>query len=97
MQVAVTRENPDKSNLDYQGRLGDDPGLDIETAIRAFTINAAYEIKMEDRVGSLEVGKYADMIVIGQDITKADPFDIAGTKVLMTFVGGREVYRDPSV
>ncbi len=96
MQIAITRENPDQSNQKYQGRLGDDPGLDIDTAIRAFTINPAYYLNMDDKVGSLEVGKYADMIVIDRDITAVDPKQIGDTNVLLTVFGGREVYRHPS-
>jgi predicted amidohydrolase YtcJ len=96
MQIAVTRSNPDQSDPKYQGRLGDDPGLDVETAIRAFTINAAYSLNMDDNVGSLEEGKFADLIVINQDITAVAPETIADTHVLMTMVGGREVYRADS-
>ncbi len=94
MQVGITRENPNQSNPKYQGRLGDDPGLDIQTAIRAYTINAAYHLNMEDQIGSLEVGKFADMIVVDRDLTSVDPHTIKDTKVLLTVVGGQEVYRD---
>ncbi|MXO65281.1 amidohydrolase [Altericroceibacterium endophyticum] len=93
MQIAVTRENPDPTERRYDGHLGDDPGLDIATAIRAFTINAAYSLNMEDRVGSLEPGKYADLIVIDRDLTAIPSDQIADTRVLLTLVGGREVYR----
>lgn len=95
MQIAVTRENPQASAPAYQGRLGDDPGLDIGAAIRAFTINAAYSLNLDDRIGSLEPGKYADLIVIDRDLTAIPPDQIAQTKVLLTIVGGREVYRAP--
>lgn len=96
MQIGVTRSNPDAADPKYQGRLGDDPGLDVETAIRAFTINAAYSLNMEDYVGSLEEGKFADLIVIDRDITAVPPETIAETKVLMTMIGGKEVYRADS-
>ncbi len=96
MQIAVTRENPDQSDPKYHGRLGDDPGLDIQTAIRAFTINAAYQINMAEHVGSLEVGKFADLIVIDQDLTAIDPHKIGDTNVLLTLVGGRETHRAPA-
>jgi predicted amidohydrolase YtcJ len=95
MQIAVTRENPNASAPAYQGRLGDDPGLDIAAAIRAFTINAAYSLNLEDRTGSLEPGKYADLIVIDRDLTAIPADQIAQTKVLLTIVGGKEVYRAP--
>jgi hypothetical protein len=94
MQIAVTRENPEPPAPIYEGRLGDDPALDIATAIRAFTINAAYSLNMDDRIGSLEPGKYADLIVIDRDVTAIAPNQIGATKVLLTMVGGKVVYRD---
>ncbi len=93
MKVGVTRTALPDAAPEYQGRLGDDPGLDVQTAIRAFTINSAYSLRMEKYVGSLEVGKLADFIVIDQDLRKIDPEKIADTKVLLTVVGGREVYK----
>ncbi|MEO5706441.1 MAG: amidohydrolase [Alteraurantiacibacter sp.] len=95
MQIAVTRENSHATATAYQGRLGDDPGLDVATAIRAFTINAAYSLNLEDRIGSLEPGKYADLIVIDRDLTAIPPDQIGQTRVLLTIVGGKEVYRAP--
>ena len=78
------------------GRLGDDPGLDLATAIRAMTINAAYTLNMDRYVGSLEVGKFADLIVLDRDLTEIAPEEISETEVLLTMVGGQEVYRAPS-
>ncbi len=97
MQVGVTRTNASDTEPKYQGRLGDDPGLDIHTAIRAITLNSAYSLNMDAYIGSLEVGKFADMIVIDQDITDIAPENVAKTNVVQTFVGGREVYHSPSL
>ncbi len=96
LQVGVSRTNPSATDPKYQGRLGDDPGLDVQTAIRTITLNSAYALGMDDYVGSLEVGKFADMIVIDQDITAVAPEKIGATKVLLTVIGGREVYRASS-
>jgi predicted amidohydrolase YtcJ len=63
--------------------------------IRAFTINAAYSLNLEDRLGSIEPGKYADLIVIDRDLTVIPADQIAQTKVLLTLVGGKEVFRAP--
>lgn len=93
MQIALTRTNPKPSEPRFEGRLGDDPGLDIAEAIRAFTINAAYSLNRENKVGSLEVGKYADLIVIDRDLTAIAPTDVGNTKVLLTMVGGRTVFQ----
>lgn len=94
MKVAVTRTNGPEASEEYRGRLGDDPGLTIEEAIRAFTINSAYTVSMERLVGTLEVGKYADVIVLDRDITAINPEEISNTVVLLTLLGGEEVYRD---
>ncbi|RKE84728.1 hypothetical protein DFO46_1500 [Rhizobium sp. AG855] len=92
MKVAVTRTNtPDVADK-YKGRLGDDPGLDIKTAIRAFTINAAYSLRLENVTGSIEVGKVADLIVIDRNLLTIPGEEIADTKVLLTVLGGKQVY-----
>lgn len=93
MEVALTRENGVNPNPVYAGRLGDDPGLDLPTALRAFTINAAYTLDMDKEVGSIEPGKLADLIVIDRDLFKIDPRTISDTAVLLTMVGGQEVFR----
>lgn len=64
----------------------------IDAAIRAYTINAAYVMRQETRTGSIEEGKRADMIVVDQDITSIPVTDISNTRVLMTFLDGRLVY-----
>jgi hypothetical protein len=56
------------------------------------TGNAAYELHVEKLVGSLEVGKLADLIIVDRDIFKIAPREIAQTKVLLTMVGGKPVY-----
>ncbi len=64
----------------------------IEEAIRSYTINAAYVMRQEDIVGSLEVGKYADMIVLDKDITKIPMNTINTTKVVRTVLAGETIY-----
>lgn len=68
--------------------------LNIEEAIRAYTINPAWLEHAEDDKGSVEVGKLADFCILGRDITAIDPHDISTTPVLMTIVGGRIVFSD---
>ncbi|MPN51584.1 hypothetical protein SDC9_199232 [bioreactor metagenome] len=64
----------------------------MEDLVRSFTINGAYQIFRENEVGSLEVGKYADFIIIDRDIFSVDPIAIEDTKVLKTFFNGKLVY-----
>jgi predicted amidohydrolase YtcJ len=65
----------------------------VEQMIESFTINGAYAIFMEDQIGSLEVGKKADFIVLSQNILQIDPREIHATVVLLTYFDGQEVFR----
>ncbi len=67
-----------------------------DAAIRAYTIEAAYLMRQEDKVGSLETGKRGDVIVLDRNITTIPVGQIGATKVLLTLLDGQEVWRDPS-
>jgi predicted amidohydrolase YtcJ len=90
--VGVTRTNAPDAPVAYRGRLGTDPGLTRETVLRAITINAAYELHEDDVTGSLEVGKFADLIVLDRNPLTIAAEDIAKVVVLETVVGGKTVY-----
>jgi predicted amidohydrolase YtcJ len=86
ISVAVTRTAP-------SGRvLGPEERLTVEQAIRAQTIDAAWQLFADDIVGSLEVGKYADLVVLSADPRAVPPQDIAELQVRATFLAGRQVY-----
>jgi predicted amidohydrolase YtcJ len=68
--------------------------IDLETALAAFTINAAYVNTHEDRTGSIEVGKLADLIVLDRNLFDIDPADISDTRVLLTLFEGMPVHGD---
>jgi predicted amidohydrolase YtcJ len=95
LKVGVTRENTPAAGPAYAGRLGTDPGLNVATVIRAITANSAYELHAETEVGSIEVGKLADLIVLDRNITKIPASELADVKVLLTVVGGKAVYTGP--
>jgi hypothetical protein len=97
LKVGVTRENDPSAGAQYAGRLSTDSGLTVPTVIRAITANSAYELHMEQDVGTLEVGKFADLIVLDRNLLKIPPREIAATKVLLTVVGGRVVYQGAAV
>jgi predicted amidohydrolase YtcJ len=65
--------------------------LTREEAIRGMTIWAAKAGFLEKEVGSLEVGKKADFIVLDKDLMKVDEKDILNVKVLNTFLGGKKM------
>jgi predicted amidohydrolase YtcJ len=66
--------------------------LKIQDVVDAYTISAAYALKQERTTGSLEPGKRGDLIVLDRDIFTLDPFDLHQTRVLATYLDGREVY-----
>ena len=68
--------------------------IDLESAIVAFTINAAFLNRQEDSTGSIETGKLADLIVLDHNLFEIDPADISEVQVLLTLFEGRPVYGD---
>lgn len=92
LQVGVTRKARPDAPPKYSGRLGKDPALSQAAVIRAITSNAAYELHDDRSIGSLEVGKFADMIVLDRNVARVAANEIAATRVLRTIVGGRTVY-----
>ena len=66
--------------------------LSVESLVKGFTIDAAYQLHMEDEIGSIEVGKKADLVVLDQDIFSVDPYSIHKTNVVMTIMDGEVVY-----
>ncbi len=76
----------------YEGQLHPEEALSRQQAIRFYTWNNAYILRMENQVGSLEPGKYADFIVIDRDLLTCPVDDVRTTKVLATYLGGRLVF-----
>ena len=69
---------------------------DLDTAIRMHTLDAALALGHDDTTGSIEVGKFADYVVLDTDLFALPPGDIDETEVLMTVVGGEPVFTAPS-
>ena len=72
---------------------GDQSLPDVAAAVRAYTIEPAYLMRMEDVAGSLEVGKSADFIVLDRNIFNIPKHRIGRTRVLATVLEGETVYR----
>lgn len=68
--------------------------ISIEEAIKAYTINGAYTMRQEDKVGSLKVGKLADFVVLDRDIFTLPSNQISQTKIVLTIFDGTEVYKN---
>lgn len=87
--AAVTRQT-----LDGQPAGGWFPEerIDLETALRAYTVNTAWAAGEEDRKGTLSPGKLADLVVLDRDPFTVPPAQLKDLKVMMTVVGGKIVY-----
>lgn len=88
LQGAVTRKDPSKD----EEALALNEAIDLPSAIKAMTLNSAYIMNMEDMVGSLEVGKYADIIILDQNLFEIPVEEISSTKVLKTILAGKLVF-----
>jgi predicted amidohydrolase YtcJ len=86
ISVAATRMAPSGRVLAPEER------LTVEQAIRAQTIDAAWQLFADDVIGSLEVGKYADLVVLSADPRVVPAEAIADLEVRATFLAGRQVY-----
>jgi hypothetical protein len=76
----------------WGGVLGADQGITREQAIRSVTSWSPYSSFEENVKGSIEPGKYADMVLLSNDILKVPADDIKNIKVLATVLGGKTVY-----
>jgi predicted amidohydrolase YtcJ len=75
--------------------LGADQRITVEQALRAVTLDAAWQNHEEDRKGSIEVGKLADFTVLEENPAEAPPENIRDIRILRTVVGGRTVWKQP--
>lgn len=91
MQTAITRQPPGKGR-DYPPFLPEER-MTLDECIKGYTVNAAAAAWRSADTGSLEYGKYADLIILDRDLFAIDPYDIADTQVMLTLLGAREVYR----
>ena len=62
--------------------------LDVEKAMRMVTIDAAYTLGVNDRIGSIESGKFADFVVLEDDPRDVDPMKIKDIGVVATILAG---------
>jgi predicted amidohydrolase YtcJ len=87
LHAAVTRQN--RQSEPKEGWIKEE-AVTIKQAFRAFTLDAAYAAHQEDILGSLTAGKWADFILLDQDIFQIEPSEIWRTNVLETWIAGRK-------
>jgi len=91
IETAVTRRNPGGGARSY----GLKEAITLSQAITMFTIDAARRLGQADKAGSLERGKLADFIVLDRDPFAVPVTAIHETRVLETWIGGKQVYDRP--
>ena len=93
LYAAVTRQ--DRAGMPENGWYADQAMTRAE-ALHSYTLAAAYAAHQEDRLGSLERGKWADFIVVDRDYFEIPASEIDEIRVLQTWVGGKLVYEAPT-
>lgn len=92
IEAAVTRQNPYENTgpiLDESER------VDLATMIDAYTINGAYLMSLDDKQGSIEIGKRADFVVLDRNLFEIPSSEISDAEVVMTVFDGEDVYQRP--
>ena len=85
LETAVTRKTAN-------GRvLGESHRISKEEGIKALTIYPAWQMHAEDRIGSLEIGKQADIVILDQDIISVDPDSISEIGIYQVFINGKKL------
>jgi len=89
LYFAVTRQKLDGTP---EGGWYAEQALSVQEALKAMTITNAYGAFQNADIGSLEVGKRADFVVLDKDPTKVEPSTLKDIKVTATWVNGKRIY-----
>lgn len=90
IQTGISRSTPNKADGEV---LWPEERSNLEDMIRSFTYNGAYANFLENEVGSLEVGKKADLVILEKNLFEIPVEQIAEVKVLLTMVEGNVVFQ----
>ena len=92
IEAGVTRNSPYPEEEDTDMTRWPEQGLTAYQLLEAYTKNDAYQNFMDDIIGTIEVGKFADLVVLDANILEVDPKEISSAKVVYTISDGRIVY-----
>jgi predicted amidohydrolase YtcJ len=93
IETAMTRLNPEGHN---DQPLNLDQAITLAQAIHGYTLEAAYQLHHEDKTGSIEAGKLADLVVLDKNLFSIEPEAINEAKVVLTLFGGEPVFGNPA-
>ena len=91
IEIGHTRQSAGEPNAKIQPN--ENERVDLETLIRGYTIGGAYQMHMDDQIGSITVGKYADFVVLEQNVFEVPAHKINSIQVSQTILGGKTVYQ----
>ncbi|PMK02152.1 amidohydrolase [Vibrio sp. 10N.261.55.A7] len=92
LESAMTQMNPNDPNSVPWGPNSE--ALTLAQGLKTLTIDPAWQTRMETKVGSLEVGKYADLVILEKNLFDVKKTDIADVKVLATMMNGSFTYKN---
>ena len=70
--------------------------LGIASLIEGYTLNGAYQMRLENEIGTIEVGKQADLVLLDKNLFEVEPHQIHEVDVLTTWLAGKPVYEAPN-
>lgn len=68
--------------------------ITLEKGLKTLIIDSAWQNRMEDKIGTIEVGKYADLVILEKDLFAMQPDGIATVKVVATIMNGKYTYKE---
>lgn len=90
VEAAVTRQRP---GFPKDPIMVKRQRMTLAQALKAFTLNGAYQLRMEDQVGSIKVGKKADLVYLQKDLFKVPTYEIHATPILQTMMDGKVTFQ----
>jgi hypothetical protein len=91
-EAAITRMDPSNPD-DTRVFPPMSQALTLEQCLRTVTLEGAWQARMEDKLGSIEIGNYADLVILEKNLFDVEPGEIADVKVVATMMDGRYTFQ----
>jgi predicted amidohydrolase YtcJ len=90
MQIGHNRQEP-LGGKDAAIRPPEDERLPLEDLVKGYTLSGAYQVRMDRKLGSIEVGKLADLVVLDKNLFDVDRYEISNLSPSAVLLEGRVV------